>query len=166
MTTAEGQPRLRIRLFPDYAGTVLWLDEPVSFEVSGLSPELVHSLQAWEESYYRSLTPDFEWVSDGAARLFTAEGNRLAQRLADELGDGYEVSFKSYEDGVPRRIFRSSGAAPNAAAVAAFNKLNGARPAEAGRPGSGPRPTGNDAGWYAWAPLSDTAFKPPPVDGE
>ena len=164
MTTPDGQPRLRIRLFPDYAGTVLWLDEPISYELSGLSPELVHSLEAWEESYYRSLTPDFEWVSDGAARDFTAEGNRLAQRLADELGDGYDVSFKSYEDGVPRRIFRSSGAAPNTGAVDAFNKLSTARPVkESGRAAG---PTGNDAGWYAWAPLSDASFPPPPADGD
>jgi len=143
---------------------VLWLGDPVSYEVSGLSWGLVRSLQAWEESYYRSLTQDFEWVSPEAARQFTAEGNRLAQRLADELGEGYEVSFNSYKDGVPGRVFRTSGATPNAEAVAAFNELGAARPIKAGSPGTGP--AGNGAEWFAWAPLSDTSFPPPQVDGE
>lgn len=132
--------------------------------MSGLSRGLVRSLQVWEESYYRSLTPDFGWVSAEAARQFTAEGNRLAQRLADELGPGYEVSFNSYEDGVPGRVFRSSGATPNAEAVAAFSELGAARQIKAGAPGTDL--AGKGVEWFAWAPLSDTPFPHHKVDGE
>ncbi|MBF4992704.1 hypothetical protein ITX31_01075 [Arthrobacter gandavensis] len=170
MNTPDGQRRCRIRLFPDYAGTVLWLGDPIGYEATGLDAGLISSLQAWEESYYRSLTPDFQWISPEAARQFTAEGNRLAQLLANELGEDYEISFNSYEDGVPHRVFQSSGTKPNSSAVAAFNTLAAARQArQTASPGtSESRPAGKDDGWFAWSPLADSAFPPssPRNDGE
>ena len=154
-------------MFPDYAGTVLWFGGPVRYEDSGLTQELIHALQSWEESYYHSMTPDFEWVSAEAAHRFTAEGNRLAERLADELGEGYEIGFASYEDDVPARTFHASGPAHNANAVAAFNALAAAlqTEVEASDPTRAAAQRGGGSGWYAWAPLSGTPFKPPRAEG-
>lgn len=155
MTTPERNRPLTVRLFPDYAGTVLWFSGPVRYEDSGLTQGLIRALQSWEESYYHSMTPDIEWVSAEAAHRFTAEGNRLAECVADELGERYDVGFASYEDGVPARIFRASGPARNAEAVAAFDVLTAAR-----------QTGGDGSGWYAWAPLSDTSFGPPRNEDE
>lgn len=149
MTTPEGNRRLTVRMFPDYAGSVLWFGGPVSYEDSGLTQQLIRALPLWEECYYLSMTQDFEWVSAEAAHRFTAEGNRLAECVADELGERYDVEFASYEDDVPARIFRASGPARNAEAVAAFDTL--AATLQTG---------GDGSGWYAWAPLSDTSFGP------
>lgn len=117
----EAKPTVRI--FPDHADTVLWFDGPVSYEDTRLRSELVAELQAWDLSYYKALTPEFEWKSADLARRFTAEGNRLAQMLADELGQEYEVEFESYEPGAQARRFRSTGPALNKAAEAAFDRL-------------------------------------------
>lgn len=43
--TGERPPRT-IRMFPDYAGTVLWISMPIDCEDTGLSGGLVAELQA------------------------------------------------------------------------------------------------------------------------
>jgi hypothetical protein len=48
------------------------------------------------------------WKSAELERHFTAEGNRLAARVANALVDGYEVQFSSCEPGVRPRRFRGS----------------------------------------------------------
>ena len=155
MTIPGKNRRLTVRMFPDYAGTVLWFGGPVSYEDSGLTQGLVRALQSWEESYYQSMTPDIEWVSAEAAHRYTAEGNRLAGCVAEELGERYDVAFASYEDGVPGRIFHASGPALNAKAVAAFDALAAAMRTEQ-----------EGSGWFAWSPLSGNRFMPPGADDE
>ena len=162
MDTPRKGRRWIVRMFPDYADTVLWFGDPVDYDLTGLTQGLVSDLQAWERSYYASLTPDFDWKSPDAAHRFTEEGNRLAQRVADELGDGYEIEFSSYERDVPARRFRGTGA-PNARAAAAFDVLAVAVRAgqvEVSRARAAAR-RGDPPGWFAYAPLSDTVFKPP-----
>ena len=157
-----------MRMFPDYAGTVLWFGNPIRYEDSGLAQDLIRALRSWEDSYYQSLTPDIDWVSAEAAHRFTAEGNRLARQVADELGEGFEISFASYEEGVPARLFHSSGAAPNANAVAAFNALANAPQAggQASYLAREEMEQSGGSGWYAYAPLADTSFGPPETGKE
>ena len=155
MATSERNRRLTVRMFPDYAGTVLWFGGPVSYEDSGLTQPLVRALHSWKERYYLSITQDFEWVSAEAARRFTTEGHRLAECVADELGERYDVEFASHENDVPARIFRASGPASNAKAVAAFDAMTATL-----------QTGGDGSGWYTWAPLSDTSFVPPRNENE
>ncbi|MBD8045379.1 hypothetical protein H9638_16345 [Arthrobacter sp. Sa2BUA2] len=169
MTTPSEGRRITVRMFPDYAGTVLWLGEPVGYERTGLTPELIRALQSWEESYYESLAPGLDWMSVDAAHRFTAEGNRLAGLVADELGERYDVAFTSYEDGAPAGIFHSPGPAGNAKAAAAFDALSAALHAKLNDEDRGQDPArqGEATGWYAWSPLSDTSFGPrPQEDGQ
>jgi hypothetical protein len=162
MNDSEGQPRM-VRMFPDYADTVLWFGGPVPYDESGLTEGLVRELEDWEQSYYDSLTPDEDWKSAELARQFTAEGNRLAGRVADELGDGYDVQFSSYEPGVPPRRFRGARTALNPRATAAFAELAAALIAEQKRFDEAARaPGGEDSEWFAVAPLTGAIFKPRP----
>jgi hypothetical protein len=162
MDDREDQPQM-VRMFPDYADTVLWFGGPVPYDESGLTEGLVRELEDWEQSYYDSLTPDEDWKSAELARQFTAEGNRLAGRVADELGDGLEVEFSSYEPGVPPRRFRGARPALNPRATAAFAKLAAALIAERERFDEAARaPGGEDSEWFAVAPLTGAIFKPRP----
>lgn len=153
-------------MFPDYAGTVLWFHDPVDYDLAQLSDGLVHDLSRWEQSYYDALTPDFGWKSADLALRFTTEGNRLAQCVADELGEGFEIEFASYEEGVPTRRFRGKGPALNLRASAAFDALAVAVKAEeeeASRARAAAR-RGESPGWFAYSPLSNTVFKPPQAE--
>jgi hypothetical protein len=120
--TVGGADRV-VRLFPDYAGSVLWFPHAVAYPDTALDPALVTDLIRWEIGYYDSLNADFDWQTPEAARAFTAEGVALALRLAVQLGDGFDVEFASYETGVARRRFRSELPADNPAAAAAFTVL-------------------------------------------
>lgn len=151
-----------VRMFPDYAGTVLWFNDPIDYDTAKLSEDLTRDLSLWEQSYYDGLNGDYEWKSLGLARRFAAQGERLAQRVADELGDGFEIELATFVEDAPIRKFRGRGPALNRSAAAAFDVLalelkefeaEVARAQEAAR-------RGENTGWYAYAPLSDTVFKP------
>lgn len=160
--------RPTVRMFPDHAGTVLWFRDPVDYDLAHLSTGLVHDLACWEQSYYDGLTPDFGWKSADLARRFTTEGNRLAQRVADELGNGYEIEFASYEEDVPTRRFRAKGPASNLHAAAAFDVLALAvktEDDEAYRARAAVR-RGDSHGWYAYSPLSATVFTSPQAEDQ
>lgn len=109
-----------VRLFPDYAGTVLWVPHPVAYDSTALDAGLVTDLIRWEIEYYDALDADFAWRSPAVASAFTAAGVGLALRLAVQLGSGFDIEFASYEAGVATRRFRSDFAADNPRAAAAF----------------------------------------------
>ena len=117
---------LVLQLFPDYAGTVLWLESSVPYDATGLDPALVTDLIRWEIAYYDALDDNLAWRSPAHASRFTATGVSLALRLAMQLGSGFDIEFASYEAGVASRRFRSDFAADNPAAAAAFSALAGA----------------------------------------
>ncbi len=110
-----------VRLFPDYAGSAIWFWEPVPYEVTGLSSDLVRDLQAWEESYYGGLDA-YAWRSADLGDAFAAEGKRLAHRLASELGDEFAVEYDVLAEPGRRRV-RGPGPPRNPAAAAAFREL-------------------------------------------
>lgn len=153
MESVTPRPRV-LRIFPDYAESVLWLAEPVPYGISGLSRELVHDLAVWEQFYYDSLTADFIFRSQELAREFTTRGKRLAGRVAEELGGRWEVEFRSYEPLVEPVRIRATGVATNAEAAAAFAAL-AAEQAAVQRP----RVAGNGR-WSARATLPDTDYEP------
>lgn len=149
-----------VRMFPDSAGTVLWFGGPVDYELAGLTPGLVHELRCWDQSRGQAWTPGLGWKSADLASRFTAEGYRLAQCIADELGRGYEIEFTSLEDYVQARRFRGLGPALNLRAAAVFDARTAAMKVEKEVTRASARRV-NDHGWLAYSPLSDAAFKPP-----
>lgn len=154
--SARPAGRIVIRIFPDYANTVLWLVGPLPYEDALLTPELTAALQEWEASYYAALTPLEEWRSLSLAAAFTATGSALAQRLADELGTGFAIEFHSYEPRAPRRIFTSDLPATNPAAASVLAAIVEADAADKARLEA--LSAGDGTGWFAYAPLSDTYF--------
>ncbi|ALE06435.1 hypothetical protein AL755_14820 [Arthrobacter sp. ERGS1:01] len=114
----------------------------------------------WEDSYYQSLTPEWAWKSPAVAADFTAAGNGVAERLADELGQGFEVEFQSYELGVPVRVFASRSPAGSPLAADTFRRIAAAADAERVRLLALSQEPG--VGYYAYAPLSGTEFRPNP----
>ena len=112
-----------VRLFPDYAGSVLWFPHPVDYALTRLDGGLVTDLIRWEIDYYDGLDADCRWRTPAHATAFTADGVALALRLALQLGSGFDVEFASYEPGVAVRRFRSELLPDNAGAAAAFTAL-------------------------------------------
>lgn len=151
-----------VRMFPDYADTVLWFNEPINYDTAMLSGTLTRELSKWEQSYYVGLNRDYEWKSAGLARKFGTEGERLAQRVADELGDKFEIELVTSAVDRPKRKFRGIGPALNPGAATVFDSLaielnefeeDVSLAREATR-------RGENTGWYAYAPLSNTVFRP------
>ncbi|AIY00799.1 hypothetical protein ART_1200 [Arthrobacter sp. PAMC 25486] len=112
-------------------------------------------MASWEAFYDASLTAGLEWQSPQLAAEFTVTGDRLAQRLADELGSGFAVEFHSYEPGATRTLFSSGSPATNAAAAAALLGLVRAEEELQARLRSDTAPGGS---WSAYAPLPGTVF--------
>ena len=117
-----------VRLFPDYADSVLWFPDPLPYEQTRLDAQLIEDLKAWEDSYYAGLTPTYSWRDPALQAEFVAEGARLARRLAAEIGDEFQVEHDS-AGGVPRRV-RGRGPARNPDAAAALREMARAATAE------------------------------------
>ncbi len=155
-----------VRMFPDYAATVLWLGGPVDYAECGLSERLIRGLERWEQGYYDALV-DLEWRTPELAAQFTKNGVRLAQQVARELGEDFEVEFRSYENGAGVRRFRGKGPG-SPAATAAFGQRAADMRDDREQPArmkAEDEASGAAGGWYAYAPESGTAFRPgPPGD--
>lgn len=153
----NGRP-IRIRIFPDSANTVLWLFGPVAYGDAALSTALARDMAAWESSYYASLDSEQSWKSASAAAQFTATGRVLAERLAAELGRGFEVEFHSYEPRSLKEFFHSGARARNPAAAEAFHGIAAEEESERARIEGLSRE--GEGGLFAYAPLSGTVFNP------
>lgn len=161
---ADGSP-IRLRIFPDYANTVLWLFGPVPCTDAALSPELAADMAAWEESHYASLDSNESWKSASGAAQFTASGRGLAERLAAELGGEFEVEFHSHDIGSRREVFHGGSAPGNPTAAAAFHGIVAAGKEKRVRLAALLSEGG--VGFFAYAPLSAEVFNPggiPPPD--
>ncbi|MGZ1492050.1 hypothetical protein [Brevibacterium sediminis] len=169
--TDERPPRT-IRMFPDYAGTVLWISMPIDYEDAGLSGALVAQLEAWEKSYYDSLDSDFNWVPETAARIFAEQGVHLARLVSAEVGPQFVVEISSSDDDTEAMRIRAEHSAENPKAEAAFTRLFDEAEADDRRIAELVR-NEPDGEWTAYAPLSGTVFKPnsnekvePPTEAE
>ncbi|WP_240372216.1 hypothetical protein [Brevibacterium zhoupengii] len=149
-----------VRMFPDYADTVLWLVFPIDYEDTGLSPDLIPQLDAWEQSYYEALDTDFDWKSAREARAFTQTGIDLAGQVANELGEEFTVEFASYEHHAPTYTVQSRKPADNDEAFAAFSAIVAELDAEDERAAQLVAEASPDAEFTAFAPLSGETFTP------
>ncbi|GAA4363179.1 hypothetical protein [Paeniglutamicibacter cryotolerans] len=84
MIDAAITTRLLIRLSCGHAGTVLWLSDPVEYSDSRLSPERVEALERWE-----------------GGGGYTSGAQALAERVAVEVGNCYEVGYARFRGGIP-----------------------------------------------------------------
>lgn len=111
-----------IRLFPDYADSVIWfIVGPLSYEESGVSTKLRQDMEAWETHYYEMVDTDFTWRSREDQNYHAEEGRRLAERLSAEVGRAFEVEYFDQRD---RKVqVRSDKPATNEAAEAAFTRV-------------------------------------------
>ncbi len=50
-----------VRIFPDYATTVIWFFFPVDYDRAGLDSELITAMSAWERSYCEGLDSQMTW---------------------------------------------------------------------------------------------------------
>ena len=123
MPTPEEYLRSVVRVFPDYAGTVLWFAPgPVDYEDAHLSPELTLAMRAWEKLFD-------EYLSYGAPRsgldetAWDEEGLRLCRALADELGNLVGVEYHSAQEGAKKIVVRGIGNGTNPEARAAFQAM-------------------------------------------
>lgn len=157
----DASPRT-IRMFPDYADTVLWISMPIDYEDTGLSGVLVAELKSWERSYYDSLDSDFEWVTATAERTYTEEGVRLARLVAAEVGPQFVVEFSSYEVGAETVHMRAEHSAVNPKAEAAFTRLFDEDEAEQREAEERIRsdPGGEWSAYGPWCPRSDLNRRP------
>lgn len=116
------QPAL-IRMFVDYADTVLWLDGPIDYADTALSVELVAALRAWERDFYTSLNGDYEFRTAELALVHSAEGQHLAQRVAGEVGHGFVIDRQGDAGPASPRYLRSDHPATNPEAAGCFTAL-------------------------------------------
>jgi hypothetical protein len=118
MDKGEGSDLSTIRIFPDYAHTVIWFTAgPTTYDAARVSTALATRMRAWEQAYYEGLDDDLAWKSPTLRRDFDEEGTRIAGLFAEELGSEFAVELIG--DGGPLR-FASSAPASNPEAAAAF----------------------------------------------
>lgn len=150
-----------IRMFPDYADTVLWLDGPIDYEGTGLSTGLIAELQAWEKLFYDSLNRNYAFRSRGLEAKFTREGIHLAELISTEIGSGHIIEYLGAQSLNHPVLFQCPGTAANPAAAECFDdlvedKLRSARDMQE---------ILKDGPLYAYAPLSDSVFDPRGITG-
>jgi hypothetical protein len=147
-----------VRVFPDYAKTVIWFGGPFSYPETGLSDALIERMKAWEDSYYAALTDDLKWRSVEESERFDAEGMELAHELAVEIGPDFEVEYRSFATAVVTTQLSGRGSASNPAAQQAFSaraEMSRAERATA----QAQRSAATDLRWYAQG-SSGEVFRP------
>lgn len=105
-----------VRLFSDYAGSVIWAPDPIDYADLGLDAELTEELRAWDAAYDAGLDDD-EWKDPAAHAAHTAEARRLGRRLAGVLGDEFVIRTDGGE-------FRSPHPARSPAAAAVLRRID------------------------------------------
>jgi hypothetical protein len=145
-----------VRVFPDYAETVIWFGSPFPYLETGLSDALIERMKAWEDSYYAALTEDIKWRSVEELERFDAEGMTLAHDLAAEIGPDFEVEYRSFADREAITQLHDEAPAPNPAAQEAF-----AARADTGRveraKAQAMRSAAPDLRWFAQEPSGEVS---------
>lgn len=145
-----------LRMFPDYADTVLWINEPIDYSLTGMSAALIDELTAWEQSFYESLNRDYAFISRGLEEKFARSGVALAKKVASEIGSDFVVEYYGAVMLNEPTHYQCPGTASNKHASASFQKLFKDVRREEKRMAklikNGPL--------YAFAPLSGQVFDP------
>jgi hypothetical protein len=145
-----------VRVFPDYAGTVLWfVDGPVDYADAKLTESLAADMSAWEDAYYFGLGEEKDWKSKDLEVPHYREGLRLARALSDELGDSFDVEVfaQDSDHGEYKLRIQGRGRASNPLAVEAFKEWAAASEAEDAHFRE-LKASGGTFRWTAYAPLS------------
>jgi hypothetical protein len=107
-----------VRVFPGYAGTVLWAAfGTVEYDESLLTDDLIRSLMEWETIAERAGVQGIPLEPDVLA-AWSIESMRLARELAAELGSGFTIDIDD-RSGM-RVLVRSEQPATNPAAAEVF----------------------------------------------
>lgn len=109
-----------VRLFSDYADSVIWFSGPVAYQDTRLEHDLVSDLRSWDATYYAGLTSGYEWRSPDLAGRYYRAGARLARRIAEQIGDDFQVQ---YDQGDTHRRVRAAGPVRNEEAASAFHDM-------------------------------------------
>jgi hypothetical protein len=124
MPEPEAPLRYKLRVFPDYAPSVLWFALGfVGYADAHLGADLTRQLRAWEAHFYANTDGLGEWNSGFSGEAFDAEGLRLCHLVAEELGDLLDVEYISNEDGVKNVLLHGAGYGTNPEARAAFEAM-------------------------------------------
>lgn len=151
----DTKPEL-IRMFPDYADTVLWIDGPVDYQDTGLSIGLIEELRTWEQLFYDSINRTHSFISRGLSERFARKGIALAKRVCSEIGSQFVIEYGGAALLGHSVHFRCPGTASNTVAAACFESL-----AEAKRTAAREmREVLKDGPGYAVAPQSGAVFDP------
>lgn len=147
-----------IRIFPDYAESVIWFAiGPVSYNDAKISSQLRSDMEAWEDFYYAAQTEDFRWRRPEGREWFNAEGRRLAERLAGEVGSRFEVEVRVYRN---KKVRVNSKAEPtNPEAAEAFETIARELREFEERIERETR-AGSNFRWFAYGPAEDPDGKP------
>lgn len=113
-----------------------------------LSRDLVEDLTEWESRYHASAPAAPGTGAASENRQYVAEGRRLADRLAAELGRSFTVSFEPGSDG--HFLSQSGASAANPAAERVFLQWLEEEQLEIDKLGKGR--------FVAYAPLSGETF--------
>ncbi|MBM7831633.1 hypothetical protein JOE59_002338 [Agromyces cerinus] len=152
-----------VRLYYDYASSVVWFPDPIRYEQSGLSSALIADLQAWRRFHDEGLDHEQQWRSPDLPARARQVGRELAHRLGDELGSAFEVEYDVFSPAPAR--YSSPEPPTNTVAAAAFTARADAARVEraelaklaAERDASG----GSGVGWFAVMPGTGQLFVPP-----
>lgn len=111
-----------VRVFPDYADTVLWfVGGPVDYSDAKVTESLAADMSAWEDSYYAGLDDEMGWKSTDLETHHYREGLRIARALSDERGDSFEVEVFAqdgeHDECKVRILGQGRGSNPSAVAV-------------------------------------------------
>jgi hypothetical protein len=110
---AEGT---RLLVLSDYDCFPVWRTGPAGVEnvdpaTLPVSPELAAALMRWAEEYDATLNPEYPPDSgfplEADRRAFLRRGERLAGRLAGELGPGYRVTYQG-DGSIPEQVIAGS----------------------------------------------------------
>lgn len=145
-----------IRMFPDYADTVLWLGGPIDYPLTGLSEALIAELKAWERSFYDSPNRRHAGASRGLEEKFIRTGVALAKKLTTELGSGFIIEYDAAAALKEPTRYQCPGSAANPHAAVACGLLVARRRREDAELAESAR----DGQLYACAPRSGAVFDP------
>lgn len=93
---------IKLRLANEYLAGPIFCPDPermghIDIDDLPLSQELKAKISAWDNEYQATLNsdypPDSGFSSPEAERRHIAVGQRLAQRLQQELGDSYTIEY-------------------------------------------------------------------------
>jgi hypothetical protein len=103
MTDDETRPRIakprKIKLMTTYFGSGVWYGPgeggigPMDLHTLGLSPELAHDIEAWQEHFDIHAGTGDGWDSDEAAAWNRTTGRLLLERVQVELEPDVTVSL-------------------------------------------------------------------------